>query len=60
MPKIGETHYKMDIGGGLETVPGVTKNGRPVQNYRPGWAKNYLAVRVPGVQEKDFKFLRES
>ena len=58
MPKEGESSSGFDISGGLETVPGVTKNGKPVQNYRPRWAKGSAAIRVPGVQEKDFKFYR--
>ncbi|WP_428391309.1 hypothetical protein [Lichenicoccus sp.] len=58
MPKAGEPHAGVDVGGGLETVHGVTKNGRPIQNYRRRWAINQPAVHVPGVQDKDFKFFR--
>ncbi len=59
MPKEGDTTSSAaDVRGGLESIPGVTKNGRPVQNYRPGWAKNYGSIRIPGIQDKDFKFYR--
>ena len=58
MPKMGDPHSGMDIGGGLESVPGVHKNGKPVQNYRPRWTTRLSAIRVPGVPEKDFKFYR--
>ncbi len=58
MPKEGEPHSGFDVRGGLERVPGVTKNGKSVQNYRPGWAKQFQAVFVPGVMEKDFKFYK--
>ena len=58
MPKIGESHSGIDIGGGLETVPGVTKNGKPAQRYQPRWTTGHSAIRIPGIQEKDFKFYR--
>ena len=61
MPKKGETiHHGMDVDGGLESVMGVFKNGKPVENYRPLWAKRYFRINIPGVQEKDFKFYRAS
>jgi hypothetical protein len=59
MPKTGEPHSGIDIGGGLESTPGVYKNGKPVQNYRPRWTTRFSAVRTPSIQEKDFRFYRE-
>ena len=56
MQKAGETHSHNDLIGGLETVAGVKKNGKPVQNYRPYWAKGRIPIHVLGVLEKDFKF----
>ena len=59
MPKKGDViHHGLDVGGGLESVVGVLKNGRPVENYLPVWANRYFKIDVPGVQEKDFKFYR--
>ena len=46
------------IGGGLESVPGVHKSGKPVQNHRPRWTTRLSAIRAPGVPEEDFKFYR--
>ena len=40
MPIEGETKPHIDIGGGLESVPGVTRNGRAVRNYFPGWSSD--------------------
>ena len=37
MPKEGEATSGVDVGGGLESVPGVTSGGRPVRNYAPGF-----------------------
>ena len=59
MPKAGEPPSGFDVGGGLETVAGVTKNNKPVQNYRPGWAQRYHPVYVSGILEKDFKFYKQ-
>ena len=59
MPKEGERpSFHADVSGGLESVSGVMKNGRPIRNFRPGWAVRYTYVRVPGIQEKEFKFYR--
>ena len=59
MPKKGETiHHGTDVKGGLESVVGVNKNGKPIEDYLPFWAGRYLKITVPGVQEKDFKFYR--
>ena len=59
MPKAEERTSGSDVLGELETVTGVTKNGKPVQNYRPGWTIGFARIYVPGVQEKDFKFYRQ-
>ncbi|WP_428377363.1 hypothetical protein [Lichenicoccus sp.] len=60
MPKRGDRpSSNVDVLGGLESVPGVVgRNGQPVENYRPGWAKNVSPIRIPGIQDKDFKFFR--
>ncbi len=59
MPKEEETpSSRTDVHGGLESILGVMKNGQPVRNYRPGWAKRTSAIRVPGIQDKDFRFYR--
>jgi len=59
MPKKGDPTAGVDVGGGLETVPGVTKNGKAVQNYRPGWTLTFDQEAVPGVPEASFKFYRQ-
>ena len=59
MPKAGEPHSGKDVGGGLETVPGVTKDNRPVQNYRPGWAQTYRPIHISGILERDFKVYKQ-
>ena len=59
MPKEGETpSFQADVRGGLESVPGVTKHGRPTRNYFPGWVKHFSSIRSPGTQDKDMKFYR--
>ncbi len=61
MPKEGDAlSSRIDTRGGLESVPGVTKNGRATRNYRPRWATTSHNIRVPGIQDKDFKFFRFS
>ena len=60
MPKKGDKIPPgVDIRGGLESVPGVTENGKPIQNYAPGWTGSYQRVMVPTVAEKVFKFYRQ-
>ena len=59
MPKEGERiPAGTDVAGGLELTPGVTEHGRPIRNYRPGWATRYQQVQVAGVNDRDFKFFR--
>ncbi|WP_428377623.1 hypothetical protein [Lichenicoccus sp.] len=60
MAKEGERpSSNADVRGGLESVPGVmAKNGRLIRNHRPGWVQGYSFIRIPGVQDKDFKFYR--
>jgi hypothetical protein len=60
MPKEGEPPGGMNIWGGLESVPGVTKNGVPVRNSRPDWTKVFEARHVNGVPESVFKFFRDN
>ena len=59
MPKKGEDTDGIDVGGGLETVPDVTDNGKPVQNYRPSWALSFDRRIVANVPEASFKFYRQ-
>ena len=59
MPKEGDTiPVGADVGGGLEKVAGVTQNGQPVRNYKPGWATNSREVTTPSVREHIFKFYK--
>jgi hypothetical protein len=58
MPKEGEKHEGVDVGGGLKSVPGVTKNGKPIENYKPIWTARMESRFVPTVPEKTFKFFR--
>ena len=58
MPVEGETTPGIDSGGGLESVPGATRGGRAVKNYRPLWATHFLRVSTPQIPEKTFKFYK--
>ena len=58
MPIEGETKPHIDIGGGLESVPGVTRNGKAVRNYSPGWVQRFPRVLTPQIPERTFKFYR--
>lgn len=49
MPKEGHPTGGRDVGGGLESVPGVLENSQPVRSYRPGWTTSFTEVHVPGV-----------
>ncbi len=60
MPKAGDATKNRDIGGGLETVPGVVDDdGNTVQNYQPGWVSGMTQQTVTGVAESVFKFYRQ-
>lgn len=59
MPKEGEATVGFDVRGGLEEVPGITRNGRPVKSYRPLWALSEDEIKVPGTNSFDFRFFRE-
>lgn len=60
MPKKGDTTTGIDVGGGLESVPGVVdKTGKAVQNYRPGWTLTFNQETVLGVPEAAFKFYQQ-
>ena len=60
MPKEGDATDGVDVGGGLETVAGVTKAGKAVRNYAPSFADspNFVLLSVPGVLPATFKFYR--
>lgn len=59
MPRDGDNPGNRDISGGLESVPGVIdQRNEPVLNYRPGFAKDFDEVFVPGVPTASFKFFR--
>ena len=55
MSKVKEPRFRENRGEGLETVPGVTKN-KSVRNYRPYSAKTWVAVHIPKILEKGFRF----
>jgi hypothetical protein len=60
MPKKGDPTAGIDVGGGLETVPGVVdKNGKQVQNYRPSWTLTFNQETVQNVPEASFKFYQQ-
>lgn len=59
MPKKGDKTAGVVVGGGLETVDGVTQNGKAVRNYRPGWTLTFDRETVTGVPEASFKFYRQ-
>jgi hypothetical protein len=59
MPKAGDATDGIDVGGGLETVPGVTQGGKPIQNYAPAFALSFTQKTVAGVPEKTFKFYQQ-
>lgn len=60
MPKEGDKNLsRYDIKGGLETVDGVRRNGKPVKNYAPGWAVPERRVLTPDIPECTFKFYKE-
>ena len=51
MPREGRARPGEDIGGGLEQVPGVADNGKPVRTYGPGWTESFDPRPVPGIPE---------
>ena len=59
MPKSGDETTGIDVGGGLETVDGVDRNGKPIQNYRPGWTLTFDRKLLLSVPEASFKFYRQ-
>ena len=60
MPKEGDPTDHKDVGGGLESVPDVTRDNQPIKSYAPSWAADgrFAAVPVPSVPEHLFKFYR--
>lgn len=54
MPEEGESTAGFDVKGGLESTSGLTR-----KNYRPGFVNTFMAVAVPGVQDKHFKFYQQ-
>jgi len=60
MPKEGQFTRGRDVGGGLESVQGVTEYNTeiPVRNYRPSWSVKYPEIKVPSVPQSQFKFFR--
>lgn len=59
MPKENESIAGRDVGGGLETVPGVRHNGGPVRSYVPSYVPEFIRKPVTGVPERDFKFYEQ-
>ena len=58
MPTENETTHG-DVGGGLETVPGVTKGGKAVRNYVPSYVSSFTRKPVAGIPDHDFKFYEQ-
>ena len=59
MPKEGASKADLanwDVGGRLESVPGIEENGRAVQNFRPAWAAKFIEESVNGISTSAFKF----
>ncbi len=59
MPKKGDKIGGVDVGGGLELVPGVTRDGEPIENYAPAFALTFTPKPVPTIPEKTFKFYQQ-
>ena len=59
MPKKGEATAGIDVGGGLESVPGVTRAGVPIESYAPSFALTFTQKVVAGIPEKTFKFYQQ-
>jgi hypothetical protein len=60
MPKKGGRTAGIDVGGGLESVPGVVdKNDKALQNYRPSWTLTFDNETVVGVPDSAFEFYRQ-
>ena len=59
MPKKGDKTDGVDVGGGLELVPGVTRNGKPIKNYAPAFALTFTPRPVPTIPERTFKFYQQ-
>ena len=60
MPKEGESTQGVDVGGGLESVPGVTDStGKPAKNYAPSFALTFTPKPVEGIPERTFKFYQQ-
>ncbi len=59
MPKKGDKTDGVDVGGGLESTPGVTRDGKPIENYAPAFALTFTPKIVPNILEKTFKFYRQ-
>ena len=59
MPKEKQVTRGLDVGGGLESVPGVTLDGKPVKNYMPGFALTFTPKPVAGIPERTFKFFQQ-
>lgn len=63
MPQEGAPANGLDVGGGLESVPGVD-TGKPLftpkRNYRPKWAidARFTRIALPSVPEASAKFFR--
>lgn len=59
MPKPGDSTSGVDVEGGLESVPGVARAGKPIQNYAPSFALTFTPKPMPSIPEKTFKFYRQ-
>ena len=59
MPKKGDKTAGIDVSGGLELVPGVTRDGKPIESYAPGFALTFTPKPVSTIPEKTFKFFQQ-
>ena len=61
MPAKGDSTVGKSVGGGLELVPGVLRNRKNVETYRPSWANdpNFSPRPVGGIDERTFKFYKQ-
>ena len=59
MPKEGDNTEGVDVGGGLELVPGVTRDGKPIESYAPAFALTFTPKPVGTIPERTFEFYQQ-
>lgn len=62
-PKKGEEEMAkkkhFNVLGGLESVPGVNLDGKPIESYKPDWPADMDPRSVTSVPQATFKFFRK-